>query len=261
MGRAAGAAPPGADDAARPPSSTRTCCPAHRTAEPVPRLRRVPPGRSGRLWLQHRLAVAGRGAALLDQKLRILRAEVRRATLAAEDTAQAWTAAAEEAERWLVRASLLGGERAARLASDGVEAQVEVAWASTMGVRHPRGATCVLPPPADLPMGGAALVRPGRPTCGRSTRRCSTRSPRPPYACSGRGGRDPPAAPRDRGRAGCRCWRARCGPPSSGSRSRSTPTGCGSVGPGPSRSSPSPATSDDRHQRQGGQIAPMLLAT
>lgn len=125
----------------------------------MPRLRRVPPGRSGRLWLQHRLAVAGRGAALLDQKLRILRAEVRRATLAAEDTAQAWTAAAEEAERWLVRASLLGGERAARLASDGVEAQVEVVWASTMGVRHPRGATCVLPPPADLPMGGAALVQ------------------------------------------------------------------------------------------------------
>jgi V/A-type H+-transporting ATPase subunit D len=125
----------------------------------VPRLRRVPPGRSGRLWLQHRLAVAERGAALLDQKLRILRAEVRRATLAADTSGAAWTAAAEEAGRWLLRASLLGGERAVRLASDGVLAQVELTWASTMGVRHPAGATCVLPPQADLPLGGAALVQ------------------------------------------------------------------------------------------------------
>ena len=49
-------------------------------------VRRVPPGRAGRLWLQHRLAVAQRGADLLDQKLRILRSEQAHRRLGFADT-------------------------------------------------------------------------------------------------------------------------------------------------------------------------------
>lgn len=123
------------------------------------RLRRVPPGRAGRLWLQHRLAVAERGAELLDQKLRILRTEAQRLELVAQGTGRLWAEASNEAARWLVRAALTGGERAVRLASDDVETQVELTWTWTIGVRHPSRATCTPPPPSrDLPAANAAVV-------------------------------------------------------------------------------------------------------
>lgn len=121
------------------------------------RLGRVPPGRAGRLWLRHRLAVAERGAELLDQKLRILRDEAERLTLLTEGTAAAWTAASDEAALWLVRAALLGGERAVRPGLDQAMTQVELTWTSTIGVRHPGGATCT-PGPDDVPDGPVADV-------------------------------------------------------------------------------------------------------
>jgi V/A-type H+-transporting ATPase subunit D len=105
------------------------------------RLRRVPPGRGGRLWLQHRLAVAASGADLLDQKLRILHAEAHRLARVAERTGTAWEEAVREADDWLLRSVLLGGERAVRLATGGDDAEVEIAWAQTMGVRYPVEAT------------------------------------------------------------------------------------------------------------------------
>ncbi len=122
------------------------------------RLGRVPPGRAGRLWLQHRLAVAERGAELLDQKLRILRDEAQRLTLLTEVTGAAWTAASDEAALWLVRAALLGGERAVRPDLDQATTRVELTWTSTIGVRHPGGATCT-PAPDDVPGGPVADVR------------------------------------------------------------------------------------------------------
>jgi V/A-type H+-transporting ATPase subunit D len=124
-------------------------------------LRRVPPGRAGRLWLRHRLTVAHRGAELLDQKLRILNAERQRLALRLERTDRAWKAASREAETWHRRAALVGGERSLRLAQDGGSAQVEVVWAQSMGVRYPSEATCVVPerPPSATGMGSAALVR------------------------------------------------------------------------------------------------------
>ncbi len=114
------------------------------------RLGRVPPGRAGRLWLQHRLAVAERGAELLDQKLRILRDEAHRLSVTTEGTAAAWTAASDGAALWLVRAALLGGERAVRADVDQAAARVELTWTSTIGVRHPGGATCT-PAAGDVP--------------------------------------------------------------------------------------------------------------
>ena len=126
---------------------------------PVARLR-VPPGRGGRLSLQHRLTVARRGADLLDRKLRILHTEAHRLAQAAERTGAAWTDAAGEADTWLLRAVLVGGERAVRLATGPAEADVVVSWARTMGVRYPAAATCTLPagPPSGVPTAGAAVL-------------------------------------------------------------------------------------------------------
>ncbi len=124
------------------------------------RLRRVPPGRAGRLWLQHRLAVAERGAEMLDQKLRILRLEAQRLALLTESTGRAWGEASDEAAGWSLRAALVGGERAVRLAGDSGRTQVDLSWAWTIGVRHPSGVTCTPPAPArdDPPAVDAAVV-------------------------------------------------------------------------------------------------------
>jgi V/A-type H+/Na+-transporting ATPase subunit D len=108
-------------------------------------LRALPPGRAGRIWLRRRLAVARRGADLLDRKLRILRVEQQRYQLLTQRSATAWTDAHREAETWLLRAALVGGERAIRLAADGTDAEVAITWTTTMGVSHPVRATCQIP--------------------------------------------------------------------------------------------------------------------
>jgi len=124
----------------------------------------VPPGRAGRLWLVRRLAVARRGADLLDRKHRILLAETARRRDAAAETAAAWARCCADAERWLLRASLLGGERAVRLAADGSAADVTITYGVTMGVRHPDVATCRIPASAtwDGPALAAARQAHGR---------------------------------------------------------------------------------------------------
>ena len=108
----------------------------------------VPPGRAGRLWLQRRLGTARRGAGLLDRKLRILQAQLDQARESAAQTATEWRYRQAEAEPWLLRAALLGGQRAIRLADDGLFAEVTVSYTATMGIRYPAGATYVIPPTA-----------------------------------------------------------------------------------------------------------------
>jgi len=105
----------------------------------------VPPGRAGRLWLTRRLQVARRGADLLDRKLRILQAELARFRDSEARTAAEWDRCCADAERWLLRASMLGGERAVRLAADGQPATVTIPYTVTMGVRHPASPACVIP--------------------------------------------------------------------------------------------------------------------
>jgi V/A-type H+/Na+-transporting ATPase subunit D len=104
----------------------------------------VPPGRAGRLWLVQRLAIARRAAGLLDRKLQVLVVELARLRAAAEQTGAEWDAACRDAERWLLRAVLLGGERAVRLAGDAGEAEVTVSYAVTMGARHPAAVECAV---------------------------------------------------------------------------------------------------------------------
>jgi len=108
----------------------------------------VPPGRAGRLWLQRRLETALRGADLLDRKLRILQAQLDQARESAAQTSTEWRRRQAEAETWLLRAALLGGQRAIRLADDGLLAEVTVTYTATMGIHYPAGATCVIPPTA-----------------------------------------------------------------------------------------------------------------
>jgi V/A-type H+/Na+-transporting ATPase subunit D len=110
----------------------------------------VPPGRAGRLWLRHRLAAAERAADMLDRKLRILRTEQDRLDTLVRRTGEDWRASCTVADEWLLRAGLLGGRRALRLADDGRRADVTVEYATSMGVRYPvrvRYAPPDAPPP------------------------------------------------------------------------------------------------------------------
>jgi V/A-type H+/Na+-transporting ATPase subunit D len=121
---------------------------------------RVPPGRAGRMWLDRRLAAARRGADLLDRKLRILQGELGALQDAAARTERQWRASSAEADRSLLIAALLGGQRAARLAASAGRSEVSVDYTVTVGVRHPAGGSC-RPPPGDAPWAGqpAELAR------------------------------------------------------------------------------------------------------
>ncbi|MGR6584809.1 V-type ATP synthase subunit D (plasmid) [Rhodococcus qingshengii] len=124
------------------------------------RLHGMPPGRAGRLWLRHRLGVAGHGAVLLDRKLRILHTRVGECRQHAERTAEVWESACRGADVWLLRGELLGGQRAVRLASTGSPAGVEVTWEWLMGIRVPDRATCVIGKRAETlsPQSNTAIV-------------------------------------------------------------------------------------------------------
>ncbi len=98
---------------------------------------RVPPGRAGRLWLRHRLAVAERGVGLLEQKLRVLRTTQRQLHERAGRAEREWLDRAAEADVWGLRAGLAGGQRALRLATPPEPAEVSLPWTTVMGVRCP----------------------------------------------------------------------------------------------------------------------------
>ena len=112
-----------------------------------PRRLAVPPGRAGRLWLTRRLAVARRGADLLDRKLQVLRRELDGRHDSAARAAAEWEHRRADADSWLLRAALLGGERAIRLGAADTFAEVTISYGATMGVRYPADATCITPLP------------------------------------------------------------------------------------------------------------------
>lgn len=121
---------------------------------------RIPPGRAGRLRLKHRLAVAERGADLLEQKLRALTADLadRRATLEAAD--REWHVLLARARTWDDRAAILDGRRAFDAAVPPTPARVSVSWRTSMGIRIPDAAECLLPErsPNEPAPDGAALI-------------------------------------------------------------------------------------------------------
>ncbi|MFJ9712745.1 V-type ATP synthase subunit D [Streptomyces sp. NPDC101234] len=101
------------------------------------RVSRVPAGRAGRLQLRRSLATALRGADLLERKLRLLLDRERVARRAAEEAGEVWRQRLAEADTWLVRGVLLGGEAALAEAAPTDRAAADVTWAALMGVRHP----------------------------------------------------------------------------------------------------------------------------
>lgn len=122
---------------------------------------RVPPGRSGRLWLRGRLATATRATTLLEQKLRTLREEQRRLSLRALGTGETWTEQAKDAATWGLRAAVAGGERALRLATTDDLATVSITSGTSMGVTYPVDTSCEPPhrPPGVTVSGGGAVAR------------------------------------------------------------------------------------------------------
>lgn len=109
-----------------------------------PKLRGLPPGRAGRMWLTRRLGLAERGAELLERKLQILRSEEQAYTLLQEQTQAEWDAAMGQLDLWTLRATLAGGQRGLLMAI-GPPATAEIAWRLTMGVRYPSRAECRTP--------------------------------------------------------------------------------------------------------------------
>ncbi|MFJ7176006.1 V-type ATP synthase subunit D [Streptomyces massasporeus] len=134
--------------------------------------RRTPPGRAGRLRLRHSLDVAERGADLLEQKLRILRSEHQRLLRAEQEAARAWRDLLAEAESWLLRGLLLGGEQAVASAAEGIDAaELTVRWATSMGVRHPAAVSLSVPgrPPTAAGPANTALAH-AEAACRRAVR-------------------------------------------------------------------------------------------
>lgn len=119
---------------------------------------RVPPGRAGRLWLAERLDTAQRAAALLDRKLRILRAEQERVAALTQDTHAEWTTVQKTADLWFARAGAIGGQRAIRLATPRIPTEFGIAWDSLMGVRYPTMATGIPAGQVDAATPGSAVI-------------------------------------------------------------------------------------------------------
>ena len=118
---------------------------------------RHPPGRAGRPWLAHRLEVARRGAELLAEKQRaLLRERARLEPLVAQARSD-WEQRAREAERWLARAAMLGGERQLNYAPATL-AQLTVGWRTILGVRCPADPQLKLPPERGLVRAGATAA-------------------------------------------------------------------------------------------------------
>ncbi len=111
---------------------------------------RVPPGRAGRLWLLGRLASARRSVELLDRKRKLLQREDVRLSALCDQTRARWETACADAERWGLRATVLGGASDVARAAAAVagRASVDLTWRNTMGVPHPdvsRSEPAVLP--------------------------------------------------------------------------------------------------------------------
>jgi V/A-type H+/Na+-transporting ATPase subunit D len=100
-------------------------------------VRKIPPGRAGRLWLRRRLDTATRGRDQLDRKLRILIPERQRLRIQLDQRHAAWVSACTDARTWLLRASLLSGQDAILAATGGESVQAAVVWTTAVGLNYP----------------------------------------------------------------------------------------------------------------------------
>jgi V/A-type H+-transporting ATPase subunit D len=120
----------------------------------------VPPGRAGRIWLTRRLETARRGGEHLDRKLRILMRDHERMRILATEARSEWQEACAEADSWLLRMALLGGEDAIRVAAAPRLLQVDVTWATEMGLTYPTSVVVVPGSEVTFDGGGSAALAP-----------------------------------------------------------------------------------------------------
>jgi V/A-type H+-transporting ATPase subunit D len=97
------------------------------------------------MWLRHRVGLAQRAASRLDQKLRILRTEQAAFALLLERSGVAWDRAHREAETWLLRAAVLGGQEGVRPLGGQPPAEVSITWTNALGTTYPARGTCAIP--------------------------------------------------------------------------------------------------------------------
>jgi V/A-type H+-transporting ATPase subunit D len=122
---------------------------------------RIPPGRSGRLWLRHRIESATQAEDLLDHKQRELMSEIRRLRTVTERARADWEEALRSSRQKMQGVDSAGGSALVEVAASlgGAPASVEIDWRTIMGVHYPIGARAILPESTALgPLpGGAAL--------------------------------------------------------------------------------------------------------
>lgn len=128
---------------------------------------RTPPGRSARLHLAQRLSTARRAADLLERKRRVLLREQRRLAQVLEGTGVAWADSCARAQRWSVRALVIGDRDEVRRSLAVQPAQAEVTWQTRMGVTYPATAATRLPA---VVTGGSAAYPPAVEACGQALR-------------------------------------------------------------------------------------------
>lgn len=108
---------------------------------------RVPPGRSGQVWLRRRLETARRGIDILGRKQRLLAVERERRDLQTVLARTAWIDACAEAELWCSRALRLGHEHQIDVVAAHLDAPatITVEWHNVMAVSIPENAHCAFP--------------------------------------------------------------------------------------------------------------------
>jgi V/A-type H+/Na+-transporting ATPase subunit D len=119
---------------------------------------RVPPGRAGRLWLERRLATTEHADELLKEKLAILNQEEHRLAQRAAEAAAEWRRLCAESETWALRAALLSGRRALRIASSGITSLADITVGFTIGIEHPVSGEVHVTRQPDVPVVGTAAV-------------------------------------------------------------------------------------------------------
>jgi len=103
---------------------------------------------------------------MLDQKLHVLRTEQGRLADTARGTRMVWRDKQADADRWVLRAVLLGGRSALGVGA-GRPAALSVSWGVTVGVRHPVSAELTLP---DLDQSCSAATTRARDAVAEATR-------------------------------------------------------------------------------------------
>ena len=120
---------------------------------------RVPPGRTGRRWLLHRLEVARAGADVLEEKRRVLLRRRRQLEREVEQARADWERLARTAAELGRRALVLSGARRLRLAAfyGGGRTDARVRWRNLLGVVVPEDVELTFGDPVELAPFGASL--------------------------------------------------------------------------------------------------------